>query len=458
MDRLTIGNDKTNNDILFDEFCDPNNPINVSTEAVLKARQIVKNGVIRTPFTRSRLSEELGMDLYFKKEFMQYTGSFKERGALFALSNLSTEDKFRGVVTTSAGNHSQALTYQGSKLGVPVTVFMPGHTPVVKVESCKNLGANVIVGGIHFDEARANAMQYCRDNNLKYINGYDHEDIIAGQGTMALEMIEEVPDLDYLIVPIGGGGMIAGCVAALKNNYPHIKILGVESNKCPAWTTATKAGRPVVCTKSKGGASNTIADGLAVVQVGVNAFETCRGKLDRVVALEENYISLAVVKLLQTEKAVTEGAGATGLAAILSGAFPELKGKKVGCVLCGGNIDMTSLQRVIERGLAMDGRAVKFHCDVTDRSGGLNALLEILADHKANIKDLSHDRTALPRTVYKVRVTCTAETIDREQSLELKGALEEAYGEDLQWEDMMVANYNVNNNNKKVDLNNNCFL
>jgi len=458
MERLSIKDKNAEKEILFDEFCDPNNPINVSSEAVLRAQKIVTNGVRRTPFTRSRLSEELGMDLYFKKEFMQYTGSFKERGALFALSNLSRDDKLRGVVTTSAGNHSQALTYQGVNMGVPVTVFMPAHTPVVKVKSCKNLGANVIVGGSHFDEARAMAMKYCKENNLKYINGYDHEDILAGQGTMALEMVEEVPNLDYLIIPIGGGGMIAGCVAALKDNYPHIKILGVESKKCPAWTTATKHGRPVVCNKSKEGASNTIADGLAVVQVGVNAFETCRGKLDKVITIEEDFINLAIVKLLQTEKAVTEGAGAAGLAGILSGKLPELKGKKVGCVLCGGNIDMTSLSRCIERGLAMEGRIVKFHCDVTDRCGGLNALLEILKEHQANIKDIVHDRTALPRTVYKVRVTCRAETIDKQHSVDLERHLEDIYGEDLNWVDIVKGGWNINNNNSKiVDLNNNCL-
>jgi len=420
-------------DPLFDKYCDPNNPTIVKREDVKVANEMIEGGIVRTPLTRTRLSDEIGMELYFKKEYMQFTASFKDRGALYALMNLTEEQKQRGVVTTSAGNHSQAMAYQAGKLNIPVTVFMPETAPRVKVNSCKKLKAIVVLHGKHFDEARARAMDFCRDNDLVYINGYDHPDIIAGQGTMGLEIMEKVPDLDYIVVPIGGGGMIAGIVAAVKEEHPDVKIIGVESKKCPSWTTAVNAGKPISCQTSIAGAINSVTDGLSVIQVGINAFASSSHLIDRVVCIDEDYVSLAVLKLVESEKAVVEGAGASGFAAILSGCLPELKGKKVACILCGGNIDATTLCRVMERGLMMDGRIIKFSCVVSDRSGGLSELVKTLAELGVSIRDIGHERMMLPGHVYKVRVTVTAETLDREHSCTVKKSLSDKNFTDINW-------------------------
>jgi len=347
--------------------------------------------------------------------------------------NLTSEQKLKGVITTSAGNHSQAMAHQGGRLGVPITVVMPTQAPLVKVNSCRKLKANVILHGAHFEEARAHAMKLSHEKKLVYINGYDHPDIIAGQGTMAHEIMESEPEMDYIVVPIGGGGMIAGVVAAVRGKYPKVKIIGVESERCPSWSTAMEAGSPVPCEKSKNGAKNSIADGLSVIQVGINAFATANGQLERVIRLSEDYISLAVLKLLESEKAVVEGAGATGFAAILSGLLPELQGKNVACILCGGNIDPPVLGRVINRGLVMDGRLSRFTCVVSDRSGGLNGLLHIIATHKASIKEIHHDRMTLPALVYKTKVICEVETTDKHHLKSLRALLKAAYNGDVKW-------------------------
>uniref|UniRef100_H2YW48 L-serine ammonia-lyase n=1 Tax=Ciona savignyi TaxID=51511 RepID=H2YW48_CIOSA len=379
------------------------------------------------------MSHTLGIDIFFKKEFMQFTGSFKDRGAIYSLLNLSEEQRLGGVVTTSAGNHAQALAYQGRKLNIPVTVVMPNQAPLVKVNSCKDLQATVILHGDRFDQAKAYAMAYGKKHNLLYINGYDHPDILAGQGTVGLEILEDVPDVDCIVVPVGGGGLIAGIAAAVKHLKPNTKIIGVESQRCPSWTTAESHGRPVPCPISKKGAKNSISDGLSVIEVGVNSYATAHPLMDKIVTVSEDYICLAILQLLENEKSVVEGAGAAGFAAILAGLLPELKGQKVVTVLCGGNIDITVLGRVIDRALMMQGRLCRFNCVISDRAGGLAEMLSIIAENGASVKDIMHDRMSLPSFVYKTSVRMTVETRDQSHATQLRTALHEHYGGELNW-------------------------
>lgn len=429
---LNFGGD---DNVPFDPCCDPDNPINVHFHNVADAYARIRRHVVQTPFSKSRLSEALGMDLYFKKEFMQFTGSFKDRGAIFTLLNLPEKYLKKGVITTSAGNHAQALAHQGRKLKVPVTVVMPKTAPLVKINSCQALDANVILHGDRFDEAMEFALRMAKRKQLFYINGYDHKDIIAGQGTVGIEMLEKVPDLDYVVVPVGGGGLIAGICKAVKKINPTTKIIGVESEVCPSWTTAIQHGRPVPCEESMFGAKDSISDGLSVIKVGVNAFETCHKLIDKMVLISEDYISLAILRLLEHEKSVVEGAGAAGLAAILSGKIPELKGKKVGCVLCGGNIDVNVLGRVIDRACLMDRRLCRFKCVISDRSGGLTDFLAIISGKGASVREIMHDRMNLPSNIFRtvVRVVCEIRNAAHEEELH-EALAEEFPGDLLEWD------------------------
>ncbi|XP_039274664.2 L-threonine ammonia-lyase-like isoform X1 [Styela clava] len=417
---------------MSDPCCDGENPVVVEGQRICDAQDQIRGGVIRTPCTKTRMSEALGSEVYFKKEFMQFTGSFKDRGALLALMNLTEEQKKRGVVTTSAGNHAQAMAFQGGKLGIPVTVVMPKTAPLVKVSSCRDLKAEVVLYGSRFDEAKAHAMKLRNERNLIYIDGYDHPDILAGQGTVGLEILEDVPDVDYVIVPVGGGGLVAGVSAAIKHVNPNVQIIGVESERCPSWHTAMENGQPIKCQQTIKGAKQSISDGLNVIRVGYNAFATA--KIDRMVTVSEKYIAVAILRLLEGEKSVVEGAGAIGYAALLSGVLPEVKGKKVACILCGGNIDATVLGLVIDRALVQEGRMSRFMVVVSDRPGGLARLVAILAHMGASVKEIGHDRISLASYVYMTGITCTVETKNKAHAQEVRQRLEETYGEDLRWQ------------------------
>lgn len=436
MSSLTMTDENIDTDsdpAMKDPYCDGDNPVIVTGNDVIIARDKIKDGVVRTPCRRTRMSEALGAEVYFKKEFMQYTGSFKDRGALLALLSLTNEQKQRGVVTTSAGNHAQAMAFQGGKLGIPVTVVMPKTAPLVKVTSCRDLKAEVILHGSRFDEAKAHAMKLRNERNMVYIDGYDHPDILAGQGTAGLEILEDFPDVDYIIVPVGGGGLIAGVSAAVKHIKPGVQIIGVESDRCPSWHTAMENGSPVPCKRTMRGAKQSVADGLNVVRVGYNAFATA--KIDRMVSVPEKYISIAILRLLEGEKSVVEGAGAIGLAALLSGLLPEVIGKKVVCILCGGNIDATVLGLVIDRALVQEGRLCRFMVVVSDRPGGLARLVNLLAQMAASVKDIGHDRISLSSYVYMTGIACTIETRNQAHADEVRSKLFEAYGDDLKWQE-----------------------
>lgn len=405
-----------------DPFCDPDNPIRVPFQEVTAASFMIRSGIEKTPCDKSRMSEKYNMELYFKKDFLQYTGSFKERGARYTLMSLTRSQKALGVIAASAGNHALGLAYHGKKLNVPIIVVMPKTSPLMKQELCQQLGANVILHGADFGMAKKFALAMAKKHDILYINGYDHPHILAGQGTMGIEIVEQVPDLDAIIIPIGGGGLAAGVALAIRALKPKVKIYGVESENAAGFSGALKAGHPTLVTVQP-----TLADGLAVPMVGCNAFATLKPLLDKMVVVQEEFIALAILRLVEMEKCVVEGAGATGLAAILSNAVPELEGKKVVCVLCGGNIDTTVLGRVLERGLATDGRICRFVVNVSDRPGGIAELTRLIASIGVSLKDIFHERAWLKSDVYSVQVRCIVETRNMAHFMELKTLLSGNY-------------------------------
>ncbi|XP_065088484.1 L-threonine ammonia-lyase-like isoform X2 [Ochlerotatus camptorhynchus] len=334
-----------------DPFCNADNPQIITFQDVTSAAFRIKNGIEHTPCPKSHLSEVIDMDIYLKKEFLQFTGSFKERGARYALVMLSEEQRKKGVISASLGNHAQGLCYHGWKLGIPVTVIMPSKASLMKIQKCRDYHANVIVQGSDMGEAKKIALKMAHETGLTYINGYDHPHIMAGQGTIGLEIVEQVSNIDAVVVPVGGGGLIAGVATAIKNLSPQTKIIGVESEKCPSFTKALENKAPIYTPNKE-----TLADGLAVPQVGYNAFATTVPLLDKMIVVKEEWIALAILRLVEQEKCVVEGAGASGLAAMLAGHLDEFKGKRVVLLICGGNIDTTIFGRCLERGLAADGR------------------------------------------------------------------------------------------------------
>ena len=359
------------------------------------------------------------MEIFCKVDNLQRTGSFKERGARNALSQLPKEQQKRGVIAASAGNHAQALAFQGKLLGIPATVVMPKFAPLIKVNNCQKLGANVVLHGKDFGEAKAHAHEVAKREGLAYIDGYDDPAIIAGQGTMGIEIIEQVPDVDVVVVPVGGAGLIAGVSLAVKTLRPQTKIVAVEGENVASFSAALDTGKP-----TRIAIHPTLADGLAIPQVGANAFEIARSRVDRSVIVTEEEIAISILRIVELEKRVVEGAAATPLAACLSGQLKEFAGKKCVLLLCGGNIDPNVLSRVIERGLVADGRLCRFTAVISDRPGGLADLASQIASTGASIKQVVHDRAFASSDVSAVRVLCTVETRDRDHLANLRAQLQ----------------------------------
>ena len=385
------------------------------------ARDRISGAVFASACHRSiPLSEISGAEVFCKFENAQRTGSFKERGARNALAQLPTDQKKRGVIAASAGNHAQALAYQGKLLGIPATVVMPQYAPLIKVTNCQRLGATVVLHGHDFAEAKAHAHSLAAAKGLAYIDGYDDPAIIAGQGTLGLEILDQVKDADAVIVPVGGAGLIAGVSLAIKSVRPKTKIIAVEGENVASFSAALNAGKP-----AKIELKPTLADGLAIPQVGANAFVVARDHVDQTVTVSEEQIAIAILRLIELEKTVVEGAGATPLAALLSGKLPELAGKRVVLPLCGGNIDPNILSRVIERGLVADGRLCRFSALISDRPGGLAVLSKQIAAAGASIKQIVHDRAFTSSDVSTVSVLCTIETRNHDHFAQVRTRLKE---------------------------------
>jgi threonine dehydratase len=336
---------------------------------------------------------------------------------------LDEQQRRRGVIAASAGNHGLGLAYHGQLLSIPVTVVMPLWAPLVKVTNCKSFGANVIQHGQSFAEAQSHARALASEQSLTCIPGFDDEQIIAGQGTMGLEIVADVPDLDAVIVPVGGGGLLAGVGTAVRALCPSAAVIGVEPIAAPTLHESLAAGRPVhIDTKP------TLADGLAVAQVGDACFPIIKKVMDKLVLVDEPQIAQAVLRLLELEKMVIEGAGAVPLAALAADRDgpQSLSGKKVVLCLSGGNIDLTLISRIIERGLAADGRLCRIVVGISDRPGGLARLTAVLAATGASVKDISHDRNFGPADVALVRVAAILETRDFEHIRHIHQALQKA--------------------------------
>jgi threonine dehydratase len=360
----------------------------VTLEDVQAALARVRDRIYLSPCARSEtLSRLTGTNASLKLENLQMTGAYKERGALNKLLLMPTADRERGLITASAGNHAQAVAYHAGRLGVKATIVMPEATPIMKVANTRAHGARVVLHGANYDEAYAEARRLEQAERLTFVHPFDDPDIIAGQGTIALEVLAQEPELDAIVVPIGGGGLVSGVAAALKALRPGAKVIGVETEVLPCMLQAVEAGAPVTLD-----AANTIADGIAVKRAGELTFEHVRKLVDEIVTVSEEEIASAILYLLEKEKTVVEGAGAVGVAALMQRKVRGLEGKKVVAVISGGNIDVNLVARVIERGLVKDGRLVRVSVALQDKPGQLSKVSSIVANARANVIEVHHTR------------------------------------------------------------------
>ena len=383
-------------------------PALLTLDDVRAAAQRIKGAVVRTDIDHSQtLSEITGAQVWLKFENLQFTAAYKERGALNAMLLMDPAKRARGVIAASAGNHAQGLSYHGTKLGVPVTIVMPRPTPSIKVMQTQAVGGQVVLHGETFDEAYAHARQLEQDMGLAFVHPFDDPHVAAGQGTVALEMLEDVPDLDTLVIPVGGGGLACGMSVAAKAIKPGIKVIGVEAELFPSMYNRLK-GTNLPC------AGDTLAEGIAVQEPGAFTSKVLAETLDDLVLVTEREMESALALLVQIEKTVVEGAGAAGLAAVM--AYPELfKGRKVGIVLTGGNIDTRLLANVLLRDLARSGRLARLRLTLQDRPGALFKVMREFDKHSVNIIEIYHQRifTTLPAKGLITDIECEARDADQ---------------------------------------------
>ena len=390
----------------------------LSFDDILAAQARLQGHIERTPCRYSRtLSEITGAQVWVKFENLQFTAAYKERGALNKLLQLGENVRSRGVIAASAGNHSQGLAYHAARLGIPVTIVMPKGTPFMKVQQTRAHGAEVLIEGEGYDEAAAKARAVCDERELTFVHPFDDLDVMAGQGTVALEMLEDVPDLEVLPIPIGGGGLISGMATAAKHMNPAIRIVGVEPAIIPSFTAKMRGVR----TAQNGGAS-TIAEGIAVKAVGELTYAIARPLIDDVLLIEEPYFERGIALYCNVEKTVTEGAGAASLAALL--AYPDkFRGKKCGLVITGGNIDTRLLASVLTRELVRESRIVSLRIIGDDRPGLLANVSAIIGNMGANIIEVAHNRLALDVPAKGAEFDVMIETRDAQHTQEVMDAL-----------------------------------
>lgn len=400
-------------------------PLTLTLADVQAAAGRIAGAVVRTPTMRSEtLSRITGAEVYLKFENHQFTAAYKERGALNALLHLTPEQRTKGVIAASAGNHSQGLSYHGTRLGVPVTIVMPKTTPTVKVMQTEAVGGKVILEGESFDEAYAYARSMEAQLGLTLVPPFDDPLVAAGQGTVALEMLEDAPDLDILMVPVGGGGLISGVAVAAKGLKPDIKIIGVQTAEFPAFYT-------LMTGKTVESRQVTLAEGIAVKEPGMFTRSVVLDVVDEIRIVSENFIEEAISLLLDIEKTVVEGAGAVGLAALLptndgTRKRTEFRGKKVGIILTGGNIDQRFLANVILRNLVRSGRIGRVSVLLDDRAGALSRIAQIFTDHNANIIEVTHQRIFGNLSAKSTQTDIEFEVRDRAARDRLFEALERA--------------------------------
>jgi len=355
--------------------------------------------------------------IFLKLDNQQRTGAFKERGALNKLLTLTPEERSGGVIAASAGNHAQGVSYHAGRHGIRAQIVMPLPTPLTKVSATRGYGAEVLLHGANYDEAYQKAIEQSRDEGLTMIHAFDDDAVIAGQGTLGLEILSQHPDVEVIVAPIGGGGLIGGIACAVKETKPAVKIFGVQPARIPSMKAAVEQGKPVTLEAAK-----TIADGIAVRRAGDRTLPLVQKYVDDIVTVEEEEIANAILLLLEREKTLAEGAGAAAIAAVLNRKLP-LEGKRVAVLVCGGNIDVTLLSRIIERGLVKDGRLVRLRVHLPDYPGALHRLTGILADHRANIVETAYDRAYHGVNLGDTAIDITMETRGPDHIAELLSAL-----------------------------------
>jgi threonine dehydratase len=378
----------------------------------------IRDSIYLSPCARSEdMSQLTGNSVYLKLDNLQRTGAFKERGALNKLLTLTEQERSRGVIAASAGNHAQGLAYHAGRHGIRAQIVMPLTTPLIKVSATKGYGAEVVLHGANYDEACEEAIRRSEQSGMTFVHPFDDEVVIAGQGTMGLEILQQVPDIEAIVAPIGGGGLIAGVACAVKETNPHVRVIGVQPARLPSMKVAIAEGHPVTLSPAA-----TIADGIAVRRAGEKTLPLVQKYVDDIVTVDEEEIANAVLLLLEREKTLAEGAGAAAIAALINHKT-SLSGKKVAVLVCGGNIDVSLLSRIMERGLVKDGRLVRLRVHLPDYPGALHRLTGILAQHRANIVETSYDRAYYGVNLGDTAIDITMETRGPDHIAELLSAL-----------------------------------
>ncbi len=390
----------------------------VNLSEIHQAMSRVRDSIYLSPCARSEdFSQLTGNSVYLKLDNLQRTGAFKERGALNKLLTLTPEERSRGVIAASAGNHAQGLAYHAGRHGIRAQICMPLTTPLIKVSATKGYGADVVLHGANYDEACEEAVRRSEQFGMTFVHPFDDEVVIAGQGTMGLEILQQVPDIEAIVAPIGGGGLIAGVACAVKETNPHVRVIGVQPARLPSMKVAIAEGHPVTLSPAP-----TIADGIAVRRAGEKTLPLVQKYVDDIVTVDEEEIANAILLLLEREKTLAEGAGAAAIAALINHKTP-LSGKKVAVLVCGGNIDVSLLSRIMERGLVKDGRLVRLRVHLPDYPGALHRLTGILAQHRANIVETSYDRAYYGVNLGDTAIDITMETRGPDHIAELLSAL-----------------------------------
>jgi threonine dehydratase len=391
----------------------------ITLETVREAAGAIVGSVVATPFLHSQtLSAVTGADVWIKYENEQFTAAFKERGALNRLLSLTREERARGVLAVSAGNHAQAVAYHAKRLGIGAVIVMPRFTPHVKVERTRAHGAEVVLAGESFDAAKVAGLALAAERGLAFVHPYDDEKVIAGQGTVALEMLTANPSIEVLVVPVGGGGLIAGMATAAKAMNPDIEVIGVETAGFPAMKCALEGTTPRF-------ARSTIAEGIAVKEPGALTLPIVRRLVSEILLVEDGDIEQAIVMLLEIEKTLAEGAGAAGFAAMLR--YPErFRDRRVGVVLCGGNIDPLVLSEIIQRGLVRSGRLVRLRVELPDLPGALADVTRCLAEANANIEEVHHQRAFTSLPVLSAEVEFVLQARGADHVAEIRASLAQA--------------------------------
>ena len=399
----------------------------LNLEKIYEAQERIKGVVVNTPLAFAPyLSEISECEVFLKKENLQVTGAFKIRGAYNKVASLSKDERDCGVIAASAGNHAQGVALSASKFNTKAVIVMPESTPLTKVNGVKHFGAEVILHGANYDEAYAYAKEYGEQNSMTFVNPFEDEAVIAGQGTVALEILEKCSDLDAIVIPIGGGGLIAGMSEAIKSINSKIEIIGIAASGAPAFKDSFEKKTPVDSTSVR-----TIADGIAVRDTSSVTLAYALKNVDKIISVDDEEIASAILYLLEKQKLVVEGAGAVGVAALLHNKIENIKGKKIALVLSGGNMDVTLLSVIIEKGLLKSHRKMKVTVTLVDKPGSLMRFTEILEELNANIVHISYDRTSISLDYGDANVTVHMETKGKEhqdaisEMLRLEGYLRE---------------------------------